>query len=251
MSHEHAATFRFYEELNDFLPPESPRREHLYRFEGHPSVKNAIESQGVPHTEVDLILIDGRSVGFDYQLRDGDRVSCAPWQVAITDKGGETYFNHRGCSDTHLTIPQMTTSPASQRNAPANRRCEFSWKVSVYFAMKRPCPIDLTAPLPCLARMLVIIERMVPSVFPNRVAASTMVQPRLRVSSFISFSVSLRRLPRAFFLTGVFLAATFFLAGDLRPLPANFDGAFFFAALFFAAADLPRNFDAFSFAVAI
>lgn len=78
MSPEHAATFRFYEELNDFLPPERARREHVYRFEGHPSVKNAIESQGVPHTEVDLILVDGWSIGFDYQLRDGNRVAVYP-----------------------------------------------------------------------------------------------------------------------------------------------------------------------------
>ena len=78
MSHDCVATFRFYEELNDFLPPARVRREHVYHFDGHPSVKHAIESQGVPHTEVDLILVDGRSVGFDYQLCPGDRVSIYP-----------------------------------------------------------------------------------------------------------------------------------------------------------------------------
>lgn len=78
MSREHAATFRFYEELNDFLPPRQRRSDRLYRFDGHPSVKNAIESQGIPHTEVDLILVDGQSVDFDYHLRDGDRVAVYP-----------------------------------------------------------------------------------------------------------------------------------------------------------------------------
>jgi uncharacterized protein with PIN domain len=32
----------------------------------------------VPHTEVDLILVNGRSVGFDHRLGDGDRVSVYP-----------------------------------------------------------------------------------------------------------------------------------------------------------------------------
>ena len=34
-----------------------------------------IESLGVPHAEVDLILVNGESVGFDYIVQDGDRVS--------------------------------------------------------------------------------------------------------------------------------------------------------------------------------
>ncbi len=37
-----------------------------------------IEGLGIPHTEVDLILVNGDSVGFDYRLTDGDRVSVYP-----------------------------------------------------------------------------------------------------------------------------------------------------------------------------
>lgn len=37
-----------------------------------------IEALGVPHTEIDLILINGRSVDFTYILQDGDRVSVYP-----------------------------------------------------------------------------------------------------------------------------------------------------------------------------
>jgi uncharacterized protein with PIN domain len=33
---------------------------------------------GVPHTEVDLILVNSRSVGFAHRLADGDRVSVYP-----------------------------------------------------------------------------------------------------------------------------------------------------------------------------
>jgi uncharacterized protein with PIN domain len=41
-------------------------------------VKDAIESLGVPHTEIDLVLVDGRSVRFDCQLRGGERVAVYP-----------------------------------------------------------------------------------------------------------------------------------------------------------------------------
>lgn len=72
------ASFRFYAELNDFLPP--PRRQVTFRhtFDGRVSVKDMIESLGAPHTEVDVILVDGRSVDFDYLVQDGDRISVYP-----------------------------------------------------------------------------------------------------------------------------------------------------------------------------
>jgi hypothetical protein len=63
--------FRFYEELNDFLPPALRKRAFAYRFRGTPAVKDAIEALGVPHTEVDLILVDGASVRFSHKLRSG------------------------------------------------------------------------------------------------------------------------------------------------------------------------------------
>jgi len=72
------AEFRFYEELNDFLPPELKKRSFSYSFNGWPAIKDSIEAIGVPHTEVDLILVNGNSVGFDYQLQPGDRVSVYP-----------------------------------------------------------------------------------------------------------------------------------------------------------------------------
>ena len=77
------AELRFYEELNDFLPPEKHKRSFAYTFEGTPSIKDAIEAIGVPHTEVDVILVDGRSVGFDHRLRGGERVAVYPMFEAI------------------------------------------------------------------------------------------------------------------------------------------------------------------------
>ena len=61
---ENLAYFRFYEELNDFLPQEMRKVTFTYEFTGNPSVKDAIEALGVPHVEVDLVVVNGESVGF-------------------------------------------------------------------------------------------------------------------------------------------------------------------------------------------
>jgi len=42
------------------------------------TVKAVVEDQGVPHTEVDLLLVNGRSVPFSCVLHDGDFVSVYP-----------------------------------------------------------------------------------------------------------------------------------------------------------------------------
>ncbi len=70
--------FRFYSELNDFLPARSRQVEILRAYEGRASVKDMIEAQGVPHTEVDLILVNGESVDFSYLVQPGDRISVYP-----------------------------------------------------------------------------------------------------------------------------------------------------------------------------
>ena len=69
---------RFYAELNDFLPAHRRQREFPHTFSGTPSVKDTIEALGVPHTEVDVILVDGRSVSFDHRLEGGERVAVYP-----------------------------------------------------------------------------------------------------------------------------------------------------------------------------
>jgi len=72
------AEFRFYEELNDFLPAERRKLAFPIEIDRARSVKDAIESAGVPHTEVDLILVDGVSVDFTRVLRGGERVAVYP-----------------------------------------------------------------------------------------------------------------------------------------------------------------------------
>ena len=72
------AWFRFYAELNEFLSPDKQQKPTMRHFDVLGSVKDLIESFGVPHTEVDLILINNQPVGFSHPVRDGDRVSVYP-----------------------------------------------------------------------------------------------------------------------------------------------------------------------------
>ncbi|MDY6827473.1 MAG: Mut7-C RNAse domain-containing protein [Bacillota bacterium] len=69
---------RFYAELNDFLPPEKQQITFTCSVFGKPTVKDLIESLGAPHTEVDLILVNGTSAGFSHYLTHGDRLSVYP-----------------------------------------------------------------------------------------------------------------------------------------------------------------------------
>ncbi|MCX7844965.1 MAG: twitching motility protein PilT, partial [Candidatus Bipolaricaulota bacterium] len=73
-----AAWVRLYGELNDFLPPELRGKDVRYPLGGTPAVKDVIESLGVPHVEVDLILLGGRSVDFLARVGPGDRVAVYP-----------------------------------------------------------------------------------------------------------------------------------------------------------------------------
>lgn len=71
-------SIRFYEELNDFLPKEKRKKRFTHNFIDRTSVKDLIESLGVPHTEIDLILVNGKSVDFNYLINNGDDISVYP-----------------------------------------------------------------------------------------------------------------------------------------------------------------------------
>lgn len=77
------ATFRFHAELNDFLPPARRHRPVAQAMTRRTSIKDAIEALGVPHPEVDVILVDGGSVGFEHLLEAGSapRVAVYPWSL--------------------------------------------------------------------------------------------------------------------------------------------------------------------------
>ena len=71
-------TFRFYEELKDFLPKDKRSQPFTIALNGNPSVKDTIEALGIPHTEVDLILVNSKPVEFSYRLKDKDYISVYP-----------------------------------------------------------------------------------------------------------------------------------------------------------------------------
>ena len=75
---DHCADFRFYGALNRFLSPPVRGVSSVYRFDGNPGIKDPIEAQGVPHTEVELLLVNGESVDFSHRLHHGDRVAVFP-----------------------------------------------------------------------------------------------------------------------------------------------------------------------------
>jgi uncharacterized protein with PIN domain len=83
MGERGTAELRFYEELNDFLAVERRKTSFAVEIDRARSVKDAIESVGVPHTEIDLILVDGKSVDFTHLLRGGERVAVYPMFEAL------------------------------------------------------------------------------------------------------------------------------------------------------------------------
>ena len=71
-------TFRFYADLNDFLPAPQRQANLVCELKARAAVKDLIEAHGVPHPEVDLIFVNGRPVDFSYVVGPGDRVAVYP-----------------------------------------------------------------------------------------------------------------------------------------------------------------------------
>ncbi len=69
---------RFYEELNDFLPSGKTKVAFPQILHTGQTVKDIAESNGVPHTAIDLVLVNGDSVDFDFQPNNGDYISVYP-----------------------------------------------------------------------------------------------------------------------------------------------------------------------------
>ena len=80
-------SFRFYAQLNDFLPVPHRGRRFTHAVAARSSVKDAFEGLGVPHPEVDLILINGVAEEFSYRLQHGDDATLYPAFQAIDISG--------------------------------------------------------------------------------------------------------------------------------------------------------------------
>lgn len=76
---ENSAGFRFYNSLTDFLSHENKNSLINYQFTGSPSIKDAIEAIGIPHTEVDAIVVNDSAVRFSYKLKHNDEAKVYPY----------------------------------------------------------------------------------------------------------------------------------------------------------------------------
>jgi uncharacterized protein with PIN domain/sulfur carrier protein ThiS len=74
---------RAYAELNDFLAPEWRGATVRRPFRPHQTVKDVLEALGIPHTEVDLILVNGDPVDFGHRPTAGDRIAAYPMFEAL------------------------------------------------------------------------------------------------------------------------------------------------------------------------
>jgi len=103
----HCLTIRFYAELNDFLPPSRRQKAFQHCFDGRPAIKDVIESLGPPHTEVDLILVNGESVGLAHRVQGGEHISVFPLfrtipLANVSKTQPELPLTKRFLLDTHL-----------------------------------------------------------------------------------------------------------------------------------------------------
>jgi uncharacterized protein with PIN domain len=69
---------RFYAELNDFLPSDRRFRDWTLTFTPPAPARHLIETCGVPHTEVELIIRRGASLGLEEPVAPGDRLAVYP-----------------------------------------------------------------------------------------------------------------------------------------------------------------------------
>ncbi|NDJ54411.1 MAG: Mut7-C ubiquitin/RNAse domain-containing protein [Chloroflexi bacterium] len=72
------ARFQFHGELNDFLPRGKRFTTIDYPFNWRASIKDMIESHGIPHCEVDVIVVNGHCVDFGYLVCDADQIQVYP-----------------------------------------------------------------------------------------------------------------------------------------------------------------------------
>ncbi|HXO93157.1 MAG TPA: Mut7-C RNAse domain-containing protein [Candidatus Acidoferrum sp.] len=96
---------RFHGDLHFFLGSKAGDTVIERRFAEKTSIKDVIESCGVPHPEIDSILADGQAVGFDHTLANDAKVEVFPVQNRGTYRTGkhlQTVGIIRFVADGHL-----------------------------------------------------------------------------------------------------------------------------------------------------
>ncbi len=94
---------RVYAELNDFVPTGLRGVPVRRPFRAHQTVKDVIEAFGIPHTEVDLVLVNGEPVDFAHRPAPDDRLSVYPVFETI-DIGPVTRLRPRPLRDPRFVI---------------------------------------------------------------------------------------------------------------------------------------------------
>lgn len=84
----------FYGALNDFLSSAERNKAVTHRFNRKTSVKDAIESHNVPHPEIDLIIVNGVSVDFNYYIQPGDNIHVHPLNSSTARQANSAQLVH-------------------------------------------------------------------------------------------------------------------------------------------------------------
>jgi uncharacterized protein with PIN domain len=95
----------FHGDLNVFLRRKSQDAVIERRLAEKTSIKDVIESCGIPHPEVDLILVDGEAVGFAHTVAEDAKADVFPVAYRDTDyteKRLQTFSANRFVADGHL-----------------------------------------------------------------------------------------------------------------------------------------------------
>jgi uncharacterized protein with PIN domain len=78
---------RFYARLNEFLPADKQQKLLQCPLNGPLTAKHMVEAAGIPHTEVEVLIVNGRPVTFDYLLQADDRLSVYPEFTSLDTAG--------------------------------------------------------------------------------------------------------------------------------------------------------------------
>lgn len=100
-------TIRFYGDLNDLLFSGFAGPTVHRSLPGPTSAKDLIEGCGVPHTEMDLILVDNQAVDFSYLIQEDQQISVYPVFKELHISGSDrlqkpTLPHNRFMADTNL-----------------------------------------------------------------------------------------------------------------------------------------------------
>jgi len=135
------ATFLFHSELGTFLSRERRQRAFEYACARAATLKQAIESIGVPHTEVGPVDVNGQPATLARAVRDGDRVEVFPYAsgtapfeeplafIADAHLGGLAHMLRMLGFDTvyhnHLQDAEIVTRSAAERRVVLTRDREL------------------------------------------------------------------------------------------------------------------------------